>query len=61
MINAEAINADQDLQHLKIFNLSEEDPYWLALTELLLRTEIVSQLNNIGKMFFSIGFNLFSA
>ena len=54
MITAQAINADPDLQYLKIQVLKPTDPYWLALQELLVRTEIIVQRQgNIGKVMFA--------
>ena len=38
MITARQIKADKDLKHLKITELANDDPYWTALNELLLRT-----------------------
>lgn len=57
-ITADDMQKDDDLKHLKVCNLSGDNEYWLSLTELLLRTEVVAQLNNIGKMVFATNFYL---
>ncbi len=61
MITATEIQADSDLQHLKVKALANTDPYWQALDELLLRTEIVSGTQEIGKMLFTRDFQMVSA
>jgi hypothetical protein len=53
MITAQDIRHDDDLKHLKVRELDSNDPYWTALNELLLRTEIVLRSNNIGKILFA--------
>ena len=61
MITAQEIRDDPDLRCLKVAELASDDPYWLSLNELLLRTEIVATSNNIGKVLFAKGFQLVSA
>lgn len=60
MITAHDIKEDTDLQHLKVKELDSADPYWTHLTELLLRTEIVKQRGEFGKMLFARDFQLVS-
>ncbi len=59
MITAQDIAGDPDLQHLKIECLNSTDPYWVALSELLVRTDIVAGLNKIGKMLFARNYEMF--
>lgn len=61
MITASGIKNDPDLKHLKIKELGSDDPYWTKLTEFLLRTEIVMQKLDIGKLMMSKNFDLFGA
>jgi len=61
MITAQDIGGDAQLKILKILSLSPDDPYWLAVSELLLRTEIVAQQNEFGKILFAKNFQMFSA
>ncbi len=58
MISAADMRADVDLGHLKVKPLDNDDGYWLALSDLLLRTEIVMSANDIGKVLFAKGFQL---
>ena len=58
MITAQGIQADLDLQHLKVKALSEADPYWIALHELLLRTDVVAKSHERGKVLFARDFLL---
>ena len=54
MITAEGIKADPDLKHLKVQVLKPAHPYWLALQELLVRTEVIVQRHgDIGKVLFA--------
>jgi membrane-bound ClpP family serine protease len=61
MITVQDIQADQDLKHLKVKNLPNDDPYWSALSELLLRTEVVAQMNDVGKVLFSKDFQMYGS
>lgn len=61
MITAQDIQRDDDLKHLKVIELDSNDPYWTALNELLLRTEIVLLSNKIGKILFARDFQLLGA
>jgi hypothetical protein len=61
MITLADMRADADLQRLKVVGLESDAPYWLALNELLLRTEIVAQLNELGKLVFTSDFHLVSS
>ncbi len=58
MITAEDIKADTDLQHLRVRALPNTDPYWLALEDLLLRTDVVVRSSQVGKILFADGFEL---
>jgi Serine dehydrogenase proteinase len=58
MITAAEIKADADLTHLKVVDLPEDDPYWLTLLELLLRTDVVAKSQEFGKVLFADGFHL---
>ncbi len=54
MITANGIKSDQDLKRLKLDVLTPNDPYWMALQDLLVRTEVVVQSEgNIGKVMFT--------
>jgi len=59
MITAADLRADEDLQHLKVSALPSEDPYWVLLNELAIRTGIVMTKNQIGKTVFARDFELF--
>jgi hypothetical protein len=61
MITAADIRADPDLKHLKVKELASDDPYWAALTELVLRTEIIMGSNQIGKLLFAEDFQMVGA
>jgi len=58
MITADDISKDNDLKYLKVKALARDDPYWKLLNQLLLRTEISSQLDDFGKMLFAQKFQL---
>ena len=58
MITAQGIHSDPDLQYLKVNTLTETDPYWIALHELLLRTDVVAKSQQRGKVLFARGFQL---
>ena len=58
MITAAEIKADGDLTHLKVVDLADDDPYWLTLLELLMRTDVVSKSQEFGKILFADGFHL---
>jgi hypothetical protein len=58
MITSQHIRNDGDLKHLKIRDLPNDDAYWTALNELFLRTEIVAQQMNVGKILFAKTFEL---
>ena len=60
MITAQDIKEDADLRYLKVKELGSTDPYWTHLTDLLLRTEIVKQTGQLGKMLFARDFHLMS-
>lgn len=60
MITADEIQADPDLKFLKVTSLPNTDPYWLALDELLLRTDVVARDKEIGKILFARDFQLIS-
>jgi hypothetical protein len=61
MITSQHITSDVDLQHLKVRDLRNDNAYWAALNELLLRTEIVAQQMNAGKILFARSFELHGA
>jgi hypothetical protein len=58
MITAQDALADPDLTHLKITSLAEDDPYWIALYDLLQRTEAIASSLQFGKILFANGFQL---
>jgi len=58
MINANQMKADKDLQHLKVTELAPDAPYWTKLNELLIRNEILTHSNEIGKIIFARDFQL---
>lgn len=58
MITAEDVKGDADLQYLKVKALANDDAYWLALDDLLLRTDVVIRSNQVGKILFADGFEL---
>jgi hypothetical protein len=60
MITADEIQVDPDLKFLKVVALPNSDPHWLALDELLLRTDVVCRHLEIGKMLFARNFQLVS-
>ena len=60
MITAADIQADNDLKYLKVTDLPSDSEYWMLLTELLLRAEIVAQLDELGKLLFTRDFQLIS-
>jgi hypothetical protein len=60
MITATEIQCDPDLRHLKVVALPNADPYWVALDELLLRTDVVCRSQEIGKILFARKFQLVS-
>ncbi len=57
MITAEDMQADTDLRHLKVKLLPNDDPYWLALDDLLVRTDVVVRSQQMGKVLFAGVFN----
>jgi ATP-dependent protease ClpP protease subunit len=59
MITADDIQQDQILKCLKLINLANDDPYWIALNELLLRTETIVAANDLGKVLFATKFQMF--
>ena len=59
MITSQLIKADPELQHLKVEELTSNDPYWVALNDLLLRTEIAAQQMNVGKSLLASSFELY--
>lgn len=60
MITASDIQADDDLKHLKVVEMSRDSDYWTNLTELLLRAEVVAQLDELAKLLFTRDFQLVS-
>ncbi|MFQ5735144.1 MAG: hypothetical protein ACE5KM_24690, partial [Planctomycetaceae bacterium] len=60
MITAEDIQTDPELCHLKVTALDAESEYWVLLNELLLRMEIVAQIDDLGKILFTRSFQLAS-
>jgi hypothetical protein len=61
MITSQHIRDDEDLRHLKVCDLPSDDPYWAALNELFLRTEIVAQQMGVGKILFARNFELYGS
>jgi ATP-dependent protease ClpP protease subunit len=61
MITSQHIRTDTDLQHLKVRDLPSDDSYWVALNELLLRTEIIAQQMDVGKILFAKDFELYGS
>jgi hypothetical protein len=61
MITSQHIKNDPDLQHLKVQDLHPDDPYWSALNEILLRTEIVAQQMEVGKTLFTRSFAMYGS
>lgn len=59
MISANEIIGDDELKHLKVRNLANDDAYWLALNELLTRTEIVAHMNDVGRVLLTTNFQMF--
>lgn len=59
MITAQYIKSDNDLQHLNLLELAPNDGYWLALNELIVRTEYIAQENEAGKILFAKDFDLY--
>jgi hypothetical protein len=59
MITAQDIKSDPQLKELKVEDLPPNDSYWLAMSELLLRTDIITQQNEFGKVLFAKGFQMF--
>lgn len=61
MITAADIQADPDLQHLKVRALAETDPYWMCLDDLLQRTDLVAKSENMSKVLFARGFQMIAS
>ncbi len=61
MITAADMKTSAELNCLKVNELGADSPYWLAVSELLLRTEIIAQQSKIGKILYAKGFELFGA
>lgn len=61
MITAGDIVADADLQALKVKSLDNSSEYWTLLSEFLLRSEIVAQFNEFGKILCTKNFQLVGA
>lgn len=59
MITSQHIRTDTELQHLKVRDLPNDDDYWVALNELFLRTELVAQQMDVGKILFAKSFELY--
>ena len=61
MITSQHIKEDPDLQHLKVQELPNNHAYWVALNDLLLRTEIVAQHMEVGKSLLTKDFELYGS
>lgn len=58
MITAAGISQDPELNCLKIRALLDSDPYWLALDDLLQRTDVVAKSYKIGKILMASDFQM---
>jgi hypothetical protein len=58
MITAENIKKDPELRFLKIKLLADSDPYWLALDDLLQRTDVVAKTQKLGKILMANNFQM---
>jgi ATP-dependent protease ClpP protease subunit len=58
MITAMGINQDPELNCLKIRALPDSDPYWLALDDLLQRTDVVAKSHEYGKVLMASDFQM---
>jgi ATP-dependent protease ClpP protease subunit len=61
MITAAAISADPTLKYLKIDTLPDNDPYWLAVDDLLQRTDVVAKTQDVGKILMTRDYQLLGA
>ena len=61
MITSQLIKDDLKLRHLKVEELASDDPYWVTLNDLLLRTEIAAQQMNVGKSLLAKDFELYGS
>jgi hypothetical protein len=59
MITGQAILDDPHLKHLKVKLLSSDAPYWIALNEFLIRTDIVAHREDMGKILLAQDFEMF--
>lgn len=59
MITAQDISRDPQLKVLKVTDLPPNDDFWNAVSELHLRTEIITQQQEIGKVLLAKDFQLF--
>jgi ATP-dependent protease ClpP protease subunit len=60
MITAADVAKDPELQCLKIKTLGDSDPYWLALDDLLQRTDVVAKMQQFGKILMASDFQMVS-
>ncbi len=57
-ITASDIGNDPELNCLKVKSLSGSDPYWLALDDLLQRTDVVAKIQKFGKILMASDFQM---
>jgi ATP-dependent protease ClpP protease subunit len=60
-ITASDIKSDPELNCLKVKSLADSDPYWLALDDLLQRTDVVAKTMKIGKVLMASDFQMVGA
>jgi ATP-dependent protease ClpP protease subunit len=58
MITVADIAKDKDLSCLKITALTDTDPYWLALDDLLERTDVVAKTRDLSKVLMASDFHM---